>query len=149
MADVITNALLQGQALGQIDFNDDNFACALLHIVPKPDDNTLVTTYSYAQVSANELTTGNGYIQGGVSVTTSAYIDASTQEVVYACSSPSWISSGGDIGPFNYAVFYDTSVNNTTVYFYDFLKDYTANDGGTVIINIDQNGLIRGKRTCS
>lgn len=148
MADVITNAWLEGQALGHIDFSNDQIACALLYI-PKPNKYDFVTVSSYAQVSGSELVTGNGYIRGGVNVTTSAYVDGSTQDIVYACSSPSWISSGGDIGPFNYAVFYDITANNTALYFYDFLKDYTANDGGAVVINIDPNGFVRGKRTCS
>ena len=149
MADVVTNAFLEGQAVGQIDFNNDSFRCALFHIVPRPSDSDMIDVVSYGQLSANEVPPGNGYETYGVSVVTSAYIDPTTKDVVYACSTPSWVASAGDIGPFNYAAFYDVTVDNTVVYIYDFLKDYLANDGGSMKINIDSNGLIRAKRSCS
>jgi hypothetical protein len=149
MSDVVTNAFLEGQALGDIDYNSDSFRCALLHIIPRPADSYFVGISAYGQLSAYEVPNGNGYETYGASVVTSAYSDPATNEIVYACSSPEWIASAGDIGPFNYAAFYDTTANNSVIYVYDFLKDYTANDGGVVKISVDSNGLIRGKRSCS
>ena len=149
MADVVTNAFLEGQATAKINFNDDTFKCALLHIVPRPADSQFIDVVSYAQLSAFELSAGNGYDTYGISVTTSAYIDPTSKDVVYACSSPTWIASAGTIGPVNYAAIYDTTVDNTVVYVYDFLKDYTAYDGSALSINIDSNGLVRAKRTCT
>jgi hypothetical protein len=147
MADIVTNAFLEGQALGELNFNTDQFAWSLLYYSVAPLSADLVTAETYASVSAHELPTGNGYVTGGVSVTTSAYVDPVTQDIVYACESPSWIASAGSIGPFNYGLMYDVDTGKI-IYFYDFLKNYTVNDGGIVKINIDVNGLVRAKRSC-
>ena len=148
MADVVTNAFLEGQALSEINFNTDTFKCALVHILPRPDDSVFYTLQNYSQISANEVPQGNGYNTFGTSITTSAYVDPATNDVVYSCSSPQWIASGGTIGPFNYGIFYDVTATNTVIYVYDFLKDYSANDGAVAEITIDVNGLIRAKRSC-
>lgn len=90
----------------------------------------------YADVSGNELGSGNGYTAGGATLAgvavTEDDVDDRT-EVVW--SNRSWTAGGGPIGPASGAIIYDDSVANDPIVGYiDFLGDYTQPDGGTVTI---------------
>lgn len=94
------------------------------------------THHYYADVSGNELGSGNGYTAGGatlagVSVTEDDVDDRA--EVVW--SNRSWTASGGPIGPASGAIIYDDSAASDPIVGYiDFGGDYTQPDGGTVTV---------------
>lgn len=90
----------------------------------------------YADVSGNELGTGNGYIAGGATlqgvVVTEDDVD-DRAEIVW--SNRSWTAGGGPIGPTSGAIIYDSSAAGSPIVGYiDFLGDYTQPDGGTVTV---------------
>ena len=143
MSDIIPNTIMTNKS---IDFNNDTIQCSLLAINPVPTDPTtyFLAIESFDDLQANELTSASGYAP--VTVTSSEYVEVGTDEYVYSVSAPEWTALDGNIGPFNYAVFYDTTQANSIVYVYDLLKFYIINDGGTLKLNIDSDGLFRIKR---
>lgn len=149
MSDVITNKFFQDQSVGDVNFNTDVFRWVLLSYDPIPTADTLVAITNYSQISAHELSGVNGYTTGGVQVGTSAFIASATNEIVYDCDDPSWTATSGSIGPYRLAAMYNETRGGAMVYFYDFLKQYTTYDGGLLTIQIDADGLFRGKRSCS
>ena len=144
--DVITNRFNYEQAVGNINWNSHTFKWILCSGTYNP--TTFADMNTYSQVSAFELTTGKGYEQGGLIVPTSAYRNDVDDTVVYWSGNPSWVTSGGSIGPFRYAVQYDTSFDNALVYFYDFEKDQLANDGAVITINMSTDGQMVATKVC-
>lgn len=149
MSDVITNKFFEDQSIGGVNFNTDVFRWVLLNYDVMPTDDTLVAVSNYSQISAHELSGVNGYTTGGVQVGTSAFIASASNEIVYDCDDPSWTATSGSIGPYRLAALYNETQGGSVAYFYDFLKSYTTYDGGLLAIQIDDDGLFRGKRTCS
>lgn len=149
MSDIVTNKFFEDQSTGNVDFNNDVFRWILLNYDPVPTNDTLLTYGTYAQVSAHEISAVNGYTHGGIQVGTSAYISSASNEIVYDCDDPVWTATSGSIGPYRFAAMYNETRNGDLVYIYDFLKYYTTYDGGEMRITIDENGLFRGKRSCS
>ena len=149
MSDIITNKFFEDQAVGNVDFNNDVFRWVLLNYDPIPTADTLITVSNYSQISAHELSAVNGYSTGGVQVGTSAFIASASNEVVYDCDDPVWTATSGAMGPYRMAALYNETRSGNVVYIYDFLKSFTTYDGGMLQIQIDSDGLFRGKRSCS
>ena len=140
---VLTNAFQINQANANVNWNSDTFnwiLCSGNYV-----ENDLVNVSAYGQLSASELPSQNGYIRGGVQVASSAYINQDNI-CVYDIGSPTWTASAGPIGEFRYAALRDVTRSDLVVYLYDFKKNYTVNDGGTLKINIT-NGLFNGVQT--
>jgi hypothetical protein len=84
-----------------------------------------------ADVTADQLATGNGYTQNsktlsGVAVTEDDVNDKAS--TVWA--DVTWTASGGDIGPTGAAIIYDDTVaNDPIVMCIDFGADFTTPDG--------------------
>jgi hypothetical protein len=92
---------------------------------------------TWADVSASELSTWNGYTQNtktlsGISISE----DDTNDRGELTCSNPSWTASGGNIGPTPGAIIYDdTSSDNTVIGYLDFGGDQAASDGANFVIN--------------
>lgn len=85
-----------------------------------------------------ELSTGSGYTAGGatLTVTTSAQ---SSGLYTFICNDITWTASGGSIGPFRYAVFYDdTASGDPLLWYIDFGYGITAASGQSFTIDVDQ-----------
>lgn len=143
--DVITNRFNYEQAVGNINWNSHTFKWILCS--GTYNSTTFADMDTYSQVSAFELPTANGYVQGGIIVSTSAYRNDVDDTVVYWSDNPSWITSGGDL-TFRYAVQYDASYDNCLVYFYDFEKDQVAYDGAVITINMSTDGQMVASKAC-
>ena len=87
-----------------------------------------------------EISTGNGYSAGGVTVTVSS-VTQSSGTCSVAVSDPSVITaSGGTIGPFRYVVFYnDTSASDSLINWYDYGSSITLADTETFTIDMGTN----------
>ena len=118
---------------GEINFGTDSFIVILMQsgfVFDRANHHT------YADVSADELTTGNGYTQKtkvltGVSITR----DDALYKVVVKWNNLSWVASGGSIGPACGAfILDDTHVDDPLVQYIDFSGDGTEPDGGTFTI---------------
>jgi len=87
-----------------------------------------------------EISAGNGYSAGGVTVTVSS-VTQSSGTCSVAVSDPSVITaSGGTIGPFRYVVFYnDTSASDSLINWYDYGSSITLADTETFTIDMGTN----------
>lgn len=90
----------------------------------------------YANVSNDELPTGNGYTLGGKTLTgkvvTKNDLDNYT-EITW--SNISWTASGGPIGPASGAIIYDNNpIGKPVIGFIDFGADYTQENGGVMTL---------------
>lgn len=91
-----------------------------------------------------EITAGNGYTAGGnqATITTSSQTSG-TYKLVLA-DPTTWTASGGNIGPFRYAVLYnDTATNNELIGWWDYATSITLLAGDTFKVDFDPtNGVL-------
>ena len=122
-------------ASGNIDFDSDIFKIILMDTAFAFDKDSHATL---ADVSANEISTANGYTQqnktlANVSVTE----DDTNDQASITWDDPTWTASGGDLGgeAIGAAIIYDdTSSDDTVVGCIDFGTDYTIPDGSSLKI---------------
>lgn len=90
-----------------------------------------------------DLSTGNGYTAGGVSIGTITGSQASGTFKFVGGTDPSWTASGGSIGPFRYAVLYNsTSGTKPLIAYWDYGTALTLTNGNTFTVDLDQsNGI--------
>lgn len=123
-----------------IDFANDSFKIILMDTGFTFNKDT---HHGYADVSASELSTGNGYTQNtkilaGVAVTE----DDTDDRCEVTWDNVTWTASGGSIGPTPGAIIYDDTVTTPTadpiIGFIDFGGDQTQADGGVAtIVNVE------------
>lgn len=103
-------------------------------------DPTAKTSFS---AGTDDLSTGNGYTAGGNSATvSSATTTAGTFKLVLA-SPATWTSSGGNIGPFRYAILWDVT-QSVPLGFWDYGSSITllGANGDTFAVTLDgTNGV--------
>ena len=137
MATAASNKLKYLLASKIIDFANDSFKIILMGTGFTFDKDT---HHGYADVSASELSTGNGYTKNtktlaGVAVTE----DDTDDRCEITWSNVTWTASGGAIGPSPGAIIYDDTVTTPTddpiVGYIDFGGDQTQADGGTATIS--------------
>jgi len=123
-----------------IDFANDSFKIILMQsgFVFNVD-----THHGYADVSASELATANGYTANtktlsGVAVTE----DDTNDRCAITWSNVTWTASGGVIGPTPGAIIYDdtviaagVTVADPIIGYIDFGGNQTQADGGTATIS--------------
>ena len=96
-------------------------------------------------VKANitEVAAGNGYTAGGATATFVSGADTSgTYKLVL--SPVAWTAAGGSIGPFEFAVLYNSSTaNGNLIGWWDYGTTLTLTNGNTFTITLDQtNGVL-------
>lgn len=137
MATAASNKLKYLLASKIIDFANDSFKIILMGTGFTFDKDS---HHGYADVSASELSTGNGYTAdtktlAGVAVTE----DDTDDRCEITWSNVTWTASGGAIGPSPGAIIYDDTVTTPTddpiVGYIDFGGDQTQADGGTATIS--------------
>lgn len=100
--------------------------------------NTLpvATNSQYSDISAGEVANGNGYTTGGVSATlTSSTQAGGTYKLVLG---QPVITATGAVGPFRYAVLYDsTPVTKTLIGWYDYGSSISLANTDTFTIAFD------------
>ncbi len=91
-----------------------------------------------------DLLTANGYTAGGASVGTITGSQTSGTFKFVGGTDPAWTASGGSIGPFQYAVLYNsTSVTLPLIGWWDYGTAITLTNGNTFTVDIDQvNGIL-------
>ena len=133
MANQASNKIKYLLATGAIDFSGDTFKIILMEsgfVYDKDSDE------EYADVSGDELATGNGYTAGG---NTLAGVAVTEDDVDDRCeivwNNTTWTATTGPIGPASGAIIYDdTHVDKAIVGYIDFGGDYTQAAGGTATI---------------
>lgn len=99
--------------------------------------NAADTTFT---AGTSDLATGNGYTAGGnAAATTSASTTGGVFKLVLA-SPAAWTASGA-VGPFRYAILYDSSTN-TPIGSWDYGSSITMASGDTFTVTLDgTNGV--------
>ena len=140
MASTVANKVKFLLASKIIDFANDSFKIILMQSGFTFNKDT---HHGYADVSASELATGNGYTANtktlsGVTVTE----DDTDDRCEITWSNVTWTASGGAIGPTPGAIIYDDTVvlggvtiADPIIGYIDFGGDQTQADGGTATIS--------------
>jgi hypothetical protein len=113
------------------------FKVALTNTAPTAATDTVWnTTVAPAPAAAN------GYTAGGNTLTTSSAATSSgTFKLVLADST--FTATAGGIGPFRYAIVYNSSASNKVVGYYDYGSSITLNDTETLTVDFDAtNGVL-------
>jgi hypothetical protein len=89
-----------------------------------------------------DLATANGYTAGGVSIGVITGAQTAGTFKFVGGSDPSWTASGGSIGPFQYAVLYN-STTSKLIGWWDYGTAITLTNGNTFVVDLDQvNGIL-------
>ena len=136
MASTPSNKIKYLLATKAIDFANDTFKIILMATGFTFD---IDTHHGYADVSASELGTGNGYTAGGNTLAGVAVTEDDTDDrTEVTWNNTTWTASGGSIGPTPGAIIYDDTVTSPTadpiVGYIDFGGDQTQSDGGVATI---------------
>ena len=119
---------------GTVTLGTNTIKVALLTATYTPN---LATHKLFGDVS-NELTTANGYTAGGAALAGGTVnFDASANTTTFTATATTWTASGGNIGPFTYAVLYASGTLNGHV---NPLIGYCKLDPSSLTI-IDGNSL--------
>lgn len=90
---------------------------------------------------ATEISAGNGYTAGGNAATTTSSSQTSGTYKLILASPTAWTASGGSLGPFRYAVLYDSTTNNLVGY-WDYGSAVTLLTGESFTVSLDgTNGV--------
>jgi len=116
---------------GGHNLQSDVIKVALTNTAPTAASDTVWnTTVAPAPAAAN------GYSAGGNTITTSSAATSSgTFKLVLADSV--FTASGGQIGPFRYAVLYNSSKSNKVIGYYDYGSAVTLNDTEPFTVDFD------------
>lgn len=98
----------------------------------------------YTDISSNELGSGNGYTTGGATATLTSSTQASgTYKYIASMANPTWTASGS-MGPFRYAVMYDTAGAKALIGWWDYGSPLTLSSSQTFTITLDAtNGVFQ------
>lgn len=128
---------VQQLGLGTFNLNTNTFKIALSSVAP----NTASTNWEVNYYAGP--TVANGYYAGGNAVTTTSYTNASGTSKLAATADLVFTAAGGTIGPFRYAILYNTTAANRMVGWYDYGSAITLNDTETFTVDFDQaNGIL-------
>jgi hypothetical protein len=91
-----------------------------------------------------DLSTANGYTAGGVSIGAVTGAQSSGVFKFTAGTQPSWTAAGGSIGPFQYALLYNsTSGTQPLIGWWDYGTPITLTNGNTFTVATDlTNGIL-------
>jgi len=134
MASELSNHYKHELHAGLIDFDGHTFKIALMATGFTFDKDAHAV---WANVSASELSNGNGYTTGGATLANVAISEDDTNDRSdVTWDNAQWTASGGSIGPSPGAIIYDdTHASDCIIGFIDFTSDQTATDGGTFTIS--------------
>ena len=124
------NAFVEDVAEKAHNLGSDTLKLALTNTAPAAGDTTWNTTSHPAPAAAN------GYSAGGNTVTISSSAQNSgTYKLVLADSV--FTASGGAIGPFRYAILYNSTASAKPIGWWDYGSSITLNDGETFTVDFD------------
>jgi hypothetical protein len=122
-------ALMEG-----INAGSDAWKVALTNRAPVVASDSTLT-------DASEISAGNGYTAGGNAATTTSSTQTSGTYKLILASPTAWTATGGSLGPFRYAVLYDSTTNNLIGY-WDYGSSVTLATGESFTVSLDgTNGV--------
>lgn len=110
--------------------------------------NTTPTQSMVYTTEVTEVGSGNGYTTGGNSTTITTSTNGTGTAKATGTDPATWTASGGTIGPFRYAVFYnvnttgDSPMDNPLIAYWDYGSAVTLQIGETFTVDLDAaNGV--------
>jgi hypothetical protein len=124
---------------GTIDLDNDQLKIALLD-----SNHSFVSTHTdWSQVSANEISAGNGYTGGGKVLVNVTWTETGGTATLDA-DNVTWTATGGALGPASHAIIYDdTATDDKLICSIDFEGSQTAGEGTEFRITFNSNGILR------
>ncbi len=115
------NLFVQDLCRGVVNLNSDVIKVALFNTAP------VATNHYYGDLTG-EVANGNGYTTGGATVAGTSTSNASGTESV-AANPTTWTSVTGNMGPFRYIVYYDSTpaTNKPIIGWWDYGSSITLN----------------------
>ena len=105
--------------------------------------NTAPTAANVNKADITEISAGNGYTAGGNACSLTSSTQTSGLYKLILASPATWTASGGSIGPFRYAVLYN-STNNKLLGWWDCGSSITLASGETFTVSLDgTNGVLQ------
>jgi hypothetical protein len=99
--------------------------------------NTLPVAGNTVYNTPADLATANGYTAGGVSIGTITGAQTSGTFSFSGGTNPAWTASGGSIGPFEYAVLYNSSnASKPLIGWWDYGTALTLTNGNTFTVTL-------------
>jgi len=132
------NQLVEDLAKKVHNFDSDTLKIMLTNSAPSSSNAVLA--------DITEITAQNGYSAGG---TTAAFVSGAQSSGTYklVLGAVTFTASGGSIGPFRYAVLYNstpTSPLKPLIGWWDNTSNVTLADGNSFTVNCDQtNGVLQ------
>jgi hypothetical protein len=84
-----------------------------------------------------EIAEGNGYTAGGNTLIMKFWTKSTNAATFASATDPSWMASGGSIGPFRYAILYnDTHASDRLIGYWDRGSSMTLADGETFTLTL-------------
>lgn len=124
---------------GGIDFAADSLSFMLTNSAPTYSSNSV-----YTDISGTEIANGNGYSTGGLSITTTSWTQTSGTAKLLLAASSAVLTATGTVGPFRYAVLYDTAGSKYLIGGFDYGSSITMASGDTFAVTTDQtNGVLQ------
>ena len=118
--------------LEAINAGTDAFKVCLTNNAPVVATDTTVTA------GTTDLATGNGYTAGGNAATIASHTQTAGVYKLVLNSPATWTASVGNIGPFRYALLYDSTTNNLIGYWdYGSALTLLGANGDTFTVTLD------------
>lgn len=136
-------AFVENVAEKKHDLGADTFKIFLTNTTPNASTHTAYDGTTGTTGPA-EITAGNGYTAGGnAAAVSSSAQSAGTYKLVLG-DPATWTAAGGSIGPFRYAVLYNsTSVGKELIGWWDYGSSITLAVGETFTVDLDAtNGVL-------
>lgn len=116
------------------------------HVLKVMLTNTAPVATNAVLADITEIAAGNGYTAGGASVGTITGAQTSGTFKLVGGTDPVFTAAGGTIGPFRYAVIYNstpTTPLKPLIGWLDYASSITLNAGETFTVDLDQtNGIL-------
>lgn len=124
------NAFVEALALKKMNLGTDTLKVMLTNTAPVAANSV------YADISAGDLATANGYTNGGATVTTTSCVQ--TSGVLKLILADVVVTASGAVGPFRYAVLLDfTATNKDLIGWWDYGSSISLANGETFTVDFD------------
>ena len=107
--------------------------------------NTAPTSANAVKTDITEISAGNGYTAGGNTAALTSSSQSSGLYKLILANPATWTASGGSVGPFRYAVLYNsTAASGNLIGFWDYGSAVTLASGETFTVSLDAtNGVLQ------
>jgi hypothetical protein len=130
------NSFIQELGRAGHNLNSDTLKVALTNTSPTVASNAVLSDIT-------EISAGNGYSAGGPTVGSTSYSQSSGTGKLVG-NDVTITASGGTIGPFRYAVVYNSTASSKLISYWDYGSALTLNDGESFTVDFSaSNGILQ------